>query len=157
MTYNAKDYKVVALRDIPMDGAACDTPERSAAYWRHAIPTHPFFNPECECFVALLLNTRQRVKGHAFIATGLLDSVSWHPREVFRPAIVAAAHSVVLMHNHPSGDPTPSEADIRTTRCLIRAGELLKIQVLDHVVMGAASAERDGRDYYSLRECGYFS
>ena len=139
MTYNAKDYKVVALRDIPMDGAACDTPERSAAYWRSAIPTHPFFNPECECLVALLLNTRQRVKGHAFIATGTLDSVSWHPREVFRPAIVAAAHSVVLMHNHPSGDPTPSEAD----------------QVLDHVVMGAASAERGGRDYTSLRERGY--
>ena len=62
---------------------------------------------------------------------------------------------MVLVHNHPSGDPTPSEADIKVTRDLIRAGQLLKIEVLDHVITGRATAERP-KDYASLRELGYF-
>ena len=59
------------------------------------------------------------------------------------------------MHNHPSGDPTPSEADIKVTRDLIRAGQLLKIEVLDHVIMGQPSGDGQ-KDYVSLRELGYF-
>jgi DNA repair protein RadC len=78
-----------------------------------------------------------------------------HPREVFRKAIAANAAAVVLAHNHPSGDPTPSEADIKVTRDLIRAGQLLKIDVLDHVIIGRATQERQ-KDYASLRELGYF-
>ena len=61
----------------------------------------------------------------------------------------------MLAHNHPSGDPTPSEADIKVTRDLIRAGQLLKIEVLDHVIIGRAIEERP-KDYASLRELGYF-
>ena len=71
-----------------------------------------------------------------------------HGREVFRAAIVSCASAIVLMHNHPSGDSSPSEADIKVTRDLIRAGQLLKIEVLDHVIMGSNRA--------SLRELGYF-
>jgi DNA repair protein RadC len=78
-----------------------------------------------------------------------------HPREVFRPAIAAGAAALVLVHNHPSGDPTPSEADIRVTRDLIRAGQLLKIEVLDHIILGRRTTER-AKDYVSLRELGYF-
>jgi DNA repair protein RadC len=78
-----------------------------------------------------------------------------HPREVFQPAIAASAAAVVLTHNHPSGDPTPSEADVKVTRDLIRAGQLLKIDVLDHVILGRASEQRP-KDWVSLRELGYF-
>lgn len=78
-----------------------------------------------------------------------------HPREVFKSAIAANAASLVLVHNHPSGDPTPSEADIKVTRDLIRAGQLLKIEVLDHVIIGRATENRP-KDYASLRELGYF-
>jgi DNA repair protein RadC len=78
-----------------------------------------------------------------------------HPREVFRPAIQNNAAALVLVHNHPSGDPTPSEADIKVTRDLIRAGQLLKIEVLDHVILGRVTQERQ-KDYVSLRELGYF-
>ena len=67
---------------------------------------------------------------------GLIDSVLVHPREVFRAAIVAASHAIVVVHNHPSGEPTPSEADIRITKELVRAGQLLRIEVLDRVIMG---------------------
>lgn len=149
--FNAKEYKVVALRDCPLPESMhlCDTPERAAEYWRQHVTGHLAFNPEVECFVVLLLNTRRRVKGHALISTGTLDTLLVHPREVFRPAIVAAAAAIVIMHNHPSGESTPSEADIKVTRDLIRAGQLLRIEVLDHVVVGAAR-------HTSLRELGYF-
>ena len=109
-----------------------------------------------ETFQVLLLNTRRRLIGKPVkIADGTLDTILVHPREVFRPAIENNAAAAVLVHNHPSGDPTPSEADIKVTRDLIRAGQLLKIEVLDHVILGRATQERQ-KDYVSLRELGYF-
>ena len=147
----SKEYKVVALREcaLPESMQMCDTPQRAADYWRLVIATNPYFNPECECFAALLLNTRRRVKGHQLLTIGTLDTILVHPREVFRGAVIAAAAAIVIMHNHPSGEPQPSEADIKVTRDLVRAGQLLKIEVLDHVIMGHPN-------HCSLRELGYF-
>jgi len=108
-----------------------------------------------EAFQVLLLNVRKKLIRMEIISKGLLDTILVHPREVFRAAIVANAAGIVLVHNHPSGDPTPSEADIKVTRDLIRAGQLLKIEVVDHVIIGRATAER-AKDYSSLRELGYF-
>jgi len=108
-----------------------------------------------ESFQVLLLNVRKKLIRAEEISHGLLDTILVHPREVFRAAIVANAAGLVLVHNHPSGDPTPSEADIKVTRDLIRAGQLLKIDVLDHVIIGRATPERQ-KDFVSLRELGYF-
>ncbi len=146
-----KEFKVVALRECPTPESMqiCDTPQHAADYWRSHITSHPHYNPEVECFVALHLNTRRRIRGHHLVSVGTLDTLLVHPREVFRTAIAAAASAIVLMHNHPSGEPTPSEADIKVTRDLIRAGQLLKMEVLDHVVVGNPS-------HASLRDLGYF-
>jgi DNA repair protein RadC len=146
-----REYKLVSLRECPLPEQMqiCDQPSLAADYWRLQIVQHPFYNPEVECFVSLLLNTRKRIRGHVFISTGTLDTLLVHPREVFRPAIVGAASALVIMHNHPSGEPAPSEADIKVTRDLIRAGQLLKIELLDHVIVGA-------NNHCSLRELGYF-
>jgi DNA repair protein RadC len=103
----------------------------------------------------LLLNTRRRLIRVETVTNGTIDTLLVHPREVFKSAIAANAAGIVLAHNHPSGDPTPSEADIKVTRDLIRAGQLLKIDVLDHVIVGCATPERP-KDYVSLRELGYF-
>jgi DNA repair protein RadC len=109
-----------------------------------------------ETLQVLLLNTRRRlIRVVEEITDGTLDTILVHPREVFKAAIAANAAAVVLAHNHPSGDPTPSEADIKVTRDLIRAGQLLKIDVLDHVIIGRATPDRP-KDYASLRELGYF-
>jgi DNA repair protein RadC len=108
-----------------------------------------------ETLQVLLLNTRRRLIRVAAVTDGTIDTLLVHPREVFKAAIAANAAAVVLAHNHPSGDPTPSEADIKVTRDLIRAGQLLKIEVLDHVIIGRATPERP-KDYASLRELGYF-
>jgi DNA repair protein RadC len=145
------EYKVMALRECPTpdDLQLCDTPDKAAEYWRLHVPTNPYFNPECECFSVFLLNTRRRVKGHHLVSIGTLDTLLVHPREVFRLAVITAAAAIVLTHNHPSGEPTPSEADIKVTRDMIRAGQLLKIEVLDHVIIGNPR-------YTSLRELGYF-
>ena len=146
-----KEWKLVALRECPTpdEMAMCDTPEAAANYWRTHVTSNPHFNPDCECFVVLLLNTRRRIKGHHLVSIGTLDTILVHPREVFRNALVAAAAAIVLMHNHPSGEPQPSEADIKVTRDLIRAGQLLKVDVLDHVIVGNPT-------HCSLRELGYF-
>jgi DNA repair protein RadC len=150
-----REWKLVALRECPTPTQIqdCATPEQAADYWRLHVQTNPYFNPDCEFFVVLILNTRRRIKGHVIVGMGILDSVLVHPREVFRVAIVASAHSVILMHNHPAGDPSPSEADLRTTRDLIRAGQLLKIEVLDHLIIGQPAPER-AKHYCSLKELG---
>jgi DNA repair protein RadC len=92
-----------------------------------------------EEFHALLLNAQHAVLREALITRGILDASLIHPREVFRPAIVEAASGVILVHNHPSGDPTPSHEDRVVTRQLARAGEAIGIAVLDHVIIGDGS------------------
>jgi antirestriction protein ArdC len=147
-----QEFKVVALRECPTPEQMmiCDTPQKAAEYWEAHISNSDHFNAECECFVVLLLNTRRRIKGHHMVSIGTMDSIFVHPREVFRTAIIASASAIVLAHNHPSGEPQPSEADIKVTRDLIRAGQLVKIEVLDHVIMGKAN-------HCSLRELGYIA
>lgn len=138
-------------RELQGESPILDNPERIADFLREDNRGYAV-----EQFQAVLLNTRRKLIKVDMISTGLLDSLLVHPREVFRGAIAANASALVLVHNHPSGDPTPSEADIRATRDLIRAGQLLKIEVLDHVILGRRTAP-NGRDYASLRELGYFT
>ncbi|HZM27507.1 MAG TPA: DNA repair protein RadC [Gemmatimonadales bacterium] len=88
-----------------------------------------------EHFMVLLLNARHEVVAKETVSIGSLNASIVHPREVFKPAVVASAATVVLVHNHPSGDPEPSEEDLAITRRLVEAGDLLGIQVLDHVIV----------------------
>lgn len=145
------EYKVMPLRECPTPQSIqlCETPDQAADYWKMHVATHPHFNSECECFVVLFLNVRKRIKGHQLVSIGTQDTLLVHPREVFRLAVMTAAHGIILMHNHPSGESQPSEADIKVTRDLIRAGQLLKIEVIDHIVMGAGN-------HSSLKALGYF-
>ena len=153
-----QEYKVVSLRECPTPDAlqVCETHQQAAEYWRLHIAQHPYHNPDCECFVVLMLNVRRRVKGHHLVSIGTPDTILVTSREAFRTAVVASAAAVILMHNHPSGDPTPSEVDMKVTRDLIRAGQLLKIEVLDHLIMGRPTQDRP-EDFLSLRQLGYFS
>ena len=137
-------------QELRAEAPVLDNPERIADLLREDNRVY-----EVEQFQVLLLNTRRKLIRVERITQGTLDTILVHPREVFRLAIAANAAAVVLVHNHPSGDPTPSEQDIKVTRDLIRAGQLLKIDVLDHVILGRRTAERT-KDYASLRELGYF-
>jgi DNA repair protein RadC len=107
-----------------------------------------------ETLQVLLLNTRYKLIRHEEISNGTRDTLLVDPGAIFRKAIEAGASAIVLVHNHPSGDPSPSDADIKTTRDLIRAGKMLKIEVVDHIILGRPTAERP-KEYSSLRELGH--
>jgi len=89
-----------------------------------------------EHFMALLLNTRHEVLYSETVSIGTLNSSTVHPRELFKSAIKRSAAALILLHNHPSGDPTPSKEDIEVTRRLEKAGGIIGIEVLDHVIIG---------------------
>jgi DNA repair protein RadC len=88
-----------------------------------------------ECFFTLFLDSRNRLIGQTEVSVGCLDTTLAHPREVFEKAIRAGAASIIVVHNHPSGDPTPSDDDVRLTRRLVEAGKILGIRLLDHVIV----------------------
>jgi len=98
-----------------------------------------------ENFYILMLNNQNRIIKEEAISKGILDSAIIHPREVFRPAIKNSSARIILVHNHPSGNPQPSEEDLDITKKLIRAGEELDVKVLDHVIVG-------GGEWWSWRE-----
>jgi DNA repair protein RadC len=103
---------------------------------------------EREVFYCLCLNTKNRLKKIVEVSLGSINASIVHPRELFREAVMLSTASVVVTHNHPSGDPTPSGADIQLTRRLSKAGDVLGIDVLDHVVIGG------GGSYISMRDAG---
>jgi DNA repair protein RadC len=106
-----------------------------------------------ESFRALLLNTKNGLIKISDVSKGSLNASIVEPREVFKGAITASAASMILAHNHPSGDPTPSSEDISITKRLVKAGELLNIAVLDHIILGQRTQGRD-QDFVSLKELG---
>jgi DNA repair protein RadC len=113
--------------------------------FRHFHPT--LRDAPHERFLVVMLDGRHRLLRHEMVSQGTLTASLVHPREVFRPALRESAAALVLVHNHPSGDPAPSAEDREVTARLVRAGELLGVPVLDHVVVAE-------RGYTSLRETG---
>jgi len=105
-----------------------------------------------ESLRVLLLDTRHGLLEEKEISRGSLNESIAHPREIFRPAIAKGAYAIAVAHNHPSGDPQPSEADRRLTRRLAEAGTLLQIPLVDHVIIGAKRGEHS--PYFSFREAG---
>jgi DNA repair protein RadC len=104
-----------------------------------------FGNRSVEHFGVVLLDTKHRVLRSTLLSIGTLDASIVHPREVFREATRGGAAAIVLFHNHPSGDPTPSDDDVELTMRLVRAGQLMGIDVLDHVIVAETC-------YYSLKD-----
>ena len=99
-----------------------------------------------ESFYIFTLDTKNKITGIFEVSKGSLNSSIVHPREVFKRALLQNANSIILLHNHPSGDPTPSGEDIDLTNRLVEAGDLLGIRVLDHLIVG------DQSNYISFKE-----
>ncbi|MEO5916472.1 MAG: DNA repair protein RadC [Luteolibacter sp.] len=130
------------LREIPLD-----TPEL----------IHDFFGPQMrhlaqEQVVVAVLDTRLRHVGTTVVSVGTVNESNAHPREVLRPVITRGAYGFILIHNHPSGDPSPSRADELVTKRLVEAAALMQVKFLDHVIIGKPSPGRVA--YYSFREAG---
>lgn len=128
---------------------AVRTPEDAARLLRHDA-----LASDVECFWVLLLDRKYRLRRPPLrITRGILDASLVHPREVFKEAVRTSSAALVLVHNHPSGDPQPSPEDIRITRQLVEAGKIMDIEILDHIILGRAEEGRP-QDYLSLRESG---
>ena len=146
--YTSHEFKVMCVRECAPMTELLSEPDQVFQYWQQNIPKSDWFDPMKEAFVVLVVNARKRIIGHNLVSLGNLDTCPVQPLSVFRPVIVASGKGIILVHNHPSGNSEPSNADIKVTRDLIRAGELLKIEVLDHIIIG--------HSYTSLRSLGYF-
>jgi DNA repair protein RadC len=105
-----------------------------------------------ESLRVVLLNTKQHLIRVATVSQGTVNESLAHPREILKPAIVHSAYSFVMVHNHPSGDPSPSEADMRLTRRINEASRILQLQLIDHVIIGAPAPKRNS--YFSFKEAG---
>jgi len=143
---NSYEIRVQRLNETP-DAPKLETPESAFRYWQSVITTMPWYIPDREVCVAITLNTRLRVTGHSLVSIGTLNESLAHCRDTFRTACVLNAFAVVLMHNHPSGDVTPSEADTRLTRRMSEAGGILQINLIDHVIIG-------DKKWFSFKEAG---
>lgn len=121
-------------------------------YYQQTIASEPDYEPEKEHLVIICVTARMRICGWNMVSIGTLTEALVHPREVFRPVIVRGAYGFVVCHNHPSGDPSPSQADIKQTRRLSEGAEILRVRLIDHVIIGTRAPGRE--PYYSFREGG---
>jgi DNA repair protein RadC len=147
------EFKIVRLRDCPVDNPRIETPAEVADFWRKHVVSAPWFKDYKECLCVFLLNVRRKLIGFELVSQGTKDICLMHPSEVLRPAAIKNAAAIIIAHNHPSGDPMPSEGDIQATRSLIQAGLHLKIEFLDSIIIGDA---RRKNSFVSLRGLGYF-
>ena len=143
---------VSVLREDALPGRSQDSPDAIHEFWQAVIATQPDFEPEKEQLVVILTSARMRAFAWHRVSLGTVSETSFHPREILRPAILGAASHFILAHNHPSGDPSPSQADSVATRKIREAGELIGISLLDHVIIGRPAPGR--MPYYSFREAG---
>lgn len=143
--YRIPIYQVKLVRD----GSLTTERKRIDAPATAANVLHQYFDgTDREHFVVLLLDTRHQIIGIHTVTVGVLDASLIHPREIFKPAILANAAAIILAHNHPSGDPTPSPDDRAVTRQTVAAGRIIGIAVVDHVIVG------DSPQYVRFLEAG---
>lgn len=145
--YEAKVvYSLVSLGDETQ----LDSAEKVAAYLRSAYEE----NPMQEAFYCVYLDRKNHPLGRHLITLGTVSSTVVAPREIFRGAILASASALIVSHNHPSGDPAPSPADIRITRTLGESAKILDIPLLDHIIVGNAKSDPTRVGHYSFRAAG---
>ena len=147
MKYSFAEITVKTVRLHEPSAQPADAPIKLRELWAKYVTASDWYDPDKEAMVVFLLNTRQNCIGFNLVSLGTLSETSAHPREILRPAIAAAAHSIAIAHNHPSGDPEPSDADRRFTRRLREACETMSIPLVDHVVVGNGQ-------HFSFREHG---
>ena len=144
--------KTQVIRENSID-YTLEHPDKVFRYWNEEIATNPSFDQEKEHLYVLMLDSKLYIKAHNLVTMGLINQTLMHAREIFKPAIVMSACHIILAHNHPSGDPSPSSDDIQSTRQIIKAGQVLGIPLLDHVVIGKQT-EKHPSGYVSLKQLG---
>ncbi len=142
---------VTSVREDPCNIAG-DTPENLCRYWHEIIAAQPDHEPDKESVVVVMLSTRLRPYAWHRVSLGSVNESPAHPREICRAVIAAGAYAFVMMHNHPSGDPSPSQSDEAITRRISEVANLIQIRLVDHLIIGEPAPGR--QPYFSFREAG---
>jgi DNA repair protein RadC len=146
------EVKIVETRVCEPIARAASNPEKIAAAWNTHVTNASWYGDGREHLVAFGMDARHNITELFLIAVGCLTECTAHPRDIMRPAVIANCYAMTLLHNHPSGDPTPSEADRALTRRIRECADLLQIHLLDHVIVGQPRDNMPG--YFSFKEHG---
>ena len=149
--YKAEITHLLVREEVGAAWPLADSPEKVVLYLEEA---KAWPSPHQEAFVVMCLNRKNRCIAVHTVTIGTATASLVHPREVFRPAIMEAASAIIVAHNHPSGDPAPSQADIKATRQLREAAKVLQFEFLDHVIVGEKEHDPFGKGWYSFAEAG---
>jgi DNA repair protein RadC len=140
------------LEDFGASRSILDSPEATFRFWKSVIETKPDFEADKETVIAILLDARLRPRAYHQVALGTVNECPVCPREVFRPVIISAAYAFILVHNHPSGEPGPSNADRSITSQLREGATILQVRFLDHVIVGRSGVSDP--PFFSFRDAG---
>ena len=144
--YRVPEYRVALVREASIESIHNPSSVFSPKQVADIFMPHLHFRDR-EHFMILMLNTKNKAIGINTVSIGSLCASIVHPREIFKPAMIAGSASIILVHNHPSGDPSPSQEDLEVTKRLVDGGNLLGVAVRDHVIIGEGV-------WYSFREKG---
>lgn len=153
VAYREFTIKVVRVCEPPAQ-MSCDTPALVYDAWHKGPAQSDWYDETKECIVVFMLNTKLRLMGFQLISLGSINECTARITEILRPCIIANCHSFVVSHNHPSGDPLPSQADIDLTRRLNEAARTMGIRLQDHVIVGQRNYVPNHSGYFSFREGG---
>lgn len=156
-SYSIPEIKVLTVRDCTVQEEQAkwaNDPQAVVDLFRSVTASAPWFDPEKECVVVFVLNRRNRVVGHNLVSLGSATAALCSPREVLRPVLALAGTAFVLCHNHPSGDPAASPADITLTRSIRTAAATMEFDFLDHVIIGDARFDPARKGLFSFRAAG---
>lgn len=132
---NTYEAKIMTVRETQQKYKVI-CPEDVYKFWDDVIKKSDWYEDEQEHFVVLNLDSKNQVKSFKMVTKGILDASILHPREVYRIAIKEGSKSIICIHNHPSGDTTPSYEDIKITRQLVNAGKIIGIRISDNIIVG---------------------
>lgn len=146
-----REVKISYSTKTKVEVEKLDTPEKVANAVRHFLESHDL---EKEHLIVIALNRKNKPKSLTTVSIGSPHSSIVHAPDVFRPLILQSASAFIVAHNHPSGDPAPSSADMQVTRQLKEAAKIMNLSMLDHVIVGEVEEDQAGLGYYSFNEAG---
>ena len=150
-----KRFVASVVREDPVPAHPVDSPGTIGDFWRDVIARQPDYEPDKESLVIILLTARLHPFAWHRVSLGTVNETTAHPREILRPIIIGAAHGFVLVHNHPGGVASPSEADRSLTQRVRDAAQLMQVRFVDHVIVVDPDRRVPGREpHFSFREAG---
>ena len=149
------EFRVIRNWTVQEEQTLISNASLARDFWQSTVANHGWFDPLKECVALLCLNRKNRIVSWNLVSMGTETSCLTSPREILRAALVAGGTAFILAHNHPSGDPSPSSADMEVTRAIRDAAKTVEMPMVDHVIIGSPLFDPMNKGYYSFRDAGF--